>query len=193
MHNHAWSPDLFGQTLSQICEAADLNQADLARLSGKAQSTVSRWTNSRNQPNYEAIKRLTDSLKRDYPRLGNLPDRLMVAAGYGAPSASPPPPSPPDGDAAEDVFDALRAEAQTSEKKTLGDILVERGLATPEELTLSDQKRRDPIVKEILESDLSEDTKNFLLQDYAEMRRDAFRKAEAEKKDLAEQKKPRGS
>ncbi len=82
-------------------------------------------------------------------------------------------------DAALQALETLRRIAHDQDK-TIGDILVERGLASPEELTLSDAKRHDPIVKEILESDLSEETKNSILMAYVEQRRGHFKQAGAE-------------
>jgi hypothetical protein len=72
------------------------------------------------------------------------------------------------------IVEELRAQA-TSQDKTIGDILVERGLATPDELTLSDQKRRDEMVQDIVNSNLPDDTKNRILLDYVGRRRGAFR------------------
>lgn len=72
------------------------------------------------------------------------------------------------------IVEELRAQA-TSQDKTIGDILVERGLATPDELTLSDQKRRDEMVQDIVNSNLPDDTKNRILLDYVERRRGSFR------------------
>ncbi|MEO3856097.1 hypothetical protein [Acrocarpospora sp. B8E8] len=74
----------------------------------------------------------------------------------------------------EQVLAYLRNEAR-SKGKTLGEILLERDLATPEELTVSDQKRNDPVVREILESDLSDETKGRVIAAYASLRRDDFR------------------
>jgi hypothetical protein len=74
------------------------------------------------------------------------------------------------------VLEDLRTQAEADDK-TIGDVLVERGLATPDELTLSEAKQRDRLVKEILDSDLSEDTKNAILLDYVQRRRYHFQKA----------------
>lgn len=82
------------------------------------------------------------------------------------------PESPPD--AARQLVQDLRAQAEAADK-TIGDVLVERGLATPDELTLSEQKQGDRYVKEILDSDLSQEAKNAILMDYVVSRRRAYR------------------
>lgn len=72
------------------------------------------------------------------------------------------------------VLEELRAQAEATDR-SIGDILVERGLASPEELTLSEEKRGDRYVKDILESNLPEDTKNRVLMDYVGRRRHHYR------------------
>ena len=95
----------------------------------------------------------------------------MAAHGVG--------PSLPDEPVASDVehqvLEGLRAKAEANDK-SIGDILVERGLASPEELMLSEEKRGDQLVKQILDSNLPDDTKNILLMDYVGNRRHHFRK-----------------
>ncbi|MEU8151690.1 hypothetical protein [Nonomuraea sp. NPDC048901] len=73
------------------------------------------------------------------------------------------------------VLDVLRAQAEASDK-SIGDILVERGLATRDELTLSEEKRGDRLVDDILQSNLPEETKDRILVDYVGRRRHHFRK-----------------
>jgi len=62
----------------------------------------------------------------------------------------------------------------TRRSKTLGDILVERGLRTPDELTKSDDIV-DPLVRELLERPSFDDAfKDKWLSDYSTMRRKVF-------------------
>lgn len=109
-------------------------------------------------------------------RLVPAKQKVMVARSAGSAAAAQAPPPP---EVERTVLDALRAEAEAT-AKSIGDILVERGLASPDELTLSDAKQHDPIVKEILESDLSEETKNSILMAYVEQRRGHFRRSGVE-------------
>lgn len=70
--------------------------------------------------------------------------------------------------------------------KTLAEMLLERGLARPEELSVSDEIRNDPVAWEILEAeDLSPAGRDRMLAAYAHMRREVF---EA----VRQQKGPRG-
>ncbi|WP_405149530.1 hypothetical protein OG589_14830 [Sphaerisporangium sp. NBC_01403] len=67
--------------------------------------------------------------------------------------------------------------------KTLGDLLLERGLARPEELTAADNILNDPVAWEIVEMDeLSEEARNRFLRVYAHMRREIFEAARNEAK-----------
>lgn len=72
-------------------------------------------------------------------------------------------------------------------EKTLGQLLLERNLARPEDLDVSDEIKNDHIAWEILELvEVSEESRHQLLQAYANMRRATYRTVQAEKK------KPRG-
>lgn len=71
------------------------------------------------------------------------------------------------------------------ENKTLRQLLLERGLAEPEDLAACDEVRGDPVVLEILalsDLDVSEDDQNRLLQAYANMRRAAYLAVQAKKR-----------
>lgn len=57
---------------------------------------------------------------------------------------------------------------------TLGELLVERGLAQPEDLGASDDIRNDPVALEILDMSLPEDQISKMLKIYADMRRGIF-------------------
>ncbi|MET8985939.1 helix-turn-helix transcriptional regulator [Nonomuraea wenchangensis] len=71
---------------------------------------------------------------------------------------------------------------EPSPSKTLGDVLVERGLRRPDELLLSDQVV-DPMVEQLLVSDAFDDEfKNQWLSSYSMMRRQIFEATEAQKK-----------
>lgn len=59
--------------------------------------------------------------------------------------------------------------------KTLGELLLDRGLARPEDLNVSDNIANDPVVLEIMGMhELSEDSRNRFLSAYARMRREIF-------------------
>ncbi|GIH25999.1 hypothetical protein Aph01nite_43090 [Acrocarpospora phusangensis] len=74
------------------------------------------------------------------------------------------------------------AVANQTGPRTLGDLLIERGLARPEDLNLSDEIVNDPVAREILELDTSEETRNRLLVIYANMRRNVFETVLEEKR-----------
>lgn len=71
------------------------------------------------------------------------------------------------------VIESIRATAE-AQAKTIGEVLVERGLATPAELTVSEHKRFDEIVDDILGSNLPDETKDIILMDYVKERRRTF-------------------
>jgi transcriptional regulator with XRE-family HTH domain len=162
---------------------ADLNQSAVAKLAGRHRSTTTRWLSGEHQPDYEAAASFATALAQQRPDLGELALQFLAAAGYASTAvsgeASPVEHAISVHNGAHRALEDLRQLAHEQDK-TIGDILVERGLASPEELTLSDTKRHDPIVKEILESDLSEETKNSILMAYVEQRRGHFRQAGAE-------------
>jgi hypothetical protein len=103
------------------------------------------------------------------------PKRQVALAQHGSAGFALQP-EPSTSDIERQVLDHLRAQAEAADK-SIGDILVERGLASAEELTLSEEKRGDRLVKDILESDLPEESKNVLLMDYVGARRHHFREA----------------
>jgi hypothetical protein len=118
------------------------------------------------------------------------PARELVLAN-GRDAGNAPPPEQPHSEIEGDLLAAIRSEA-IAQDKTIGDVLVERGLATPDELTLSDQKRGDQFVAEILRSDLSDDMKNTILMDYVGHRRHSYKKVGVKEEPERSKKKPRG-
>lgn len=78
------------------------------------------------------------------------------------------------------VIENIRATAQ-AQAKTIGEVLVERGLATPAELTVSEDKRFDEIVNDILGSNLPDETKDIILMDYVKERRQRHQVREAQR------------
>ncbi|SEN91325.1 hypothetical protein, partial [Nonomuraea pusilla] len=146
------------------------------------------------RPTYESAIRFTQAIAEQYPALSQLGDQFLVAAGYKESIAerehAPPPLAAPQAADTERALEELRKLAREQDK-SIGDILVERGLATPDELTLSDQKRHDGYVQEILNSDLSEEAKDFALMQYAVRRRINFREAGVEEEKT--ERKPRGA
>lgn len=183
VHTTEWDRDLVRETLHEIMKSADLNQSAVGKLAGRHRSTATRWLSGEHQPDYEAAASFATALAQQRPDLGELAQRFLAAAGYASTrasgEASPVEYAISAHNSAQRALEDLRQLAHEQDK-TIGDILVERGLASPEELTLSDAKRHDPIVKEILESDLSEETKNSILMAYVEQRRGHFKQAGAE-------------
>lgn len=108
-------------------------------------------------------------------RTGTLEPKVHeVMVAQGAAVGGTPHDAQPTSEIQRRVLEDLRAQAEAS-AKSIGDILVERGLASPDELMLSEEKRGDPLVGQILESNLPDDTKNILLMDYVGRRRHRFR------------------
>jgi hypothetical protein len=67
--------------------------------------------------------------------------------------------------------------------QTLGEMLVERGLLRPEELSASDDIRNDPVAWEIVEADdLSPEGRNRMLAAYAHMRREIYETVRQQRK-----------
>lgn len=178
MHTTEWDREELRNTLQQIMERADLSQTAVGELAGRNRSMANRWLSGQSRPTYEAAIKFATAVGQQHPALADLVDRFVRAAGYR-----------PRGDEeagtaeAEDMnliaarlLDQLRAVAE-KEDKSIGDILVERGLATHGELMLSEEKRGDRYVKEILESNLPEDIKDRALLDYVIDRRRSFRDA----------------
>ncbi|MER7361826.1 hypothetical protein [Nonomuraea wenchangensis] len=105
--------------------------------------------------------------------LGWQPGSVAAILAGGEPDPLPPPGTP----ASEQP-----APARRRPDRTLGDVLVERGLRRPDELLLSDQVV-DPLVEELLVSDAFDDEfKNQWLSSYSMMRRQIFEATEAQKR-----------
>lgn len=187
VHTTEWDREALRKTLREIMERTQLSQTAIGRIAGRDRTMANRWASGRSRPTFEAAAALAAAIRQEHP---DLADRLLEAAGYREPAhdRSPPTVTP---DPARQLVDNLR-EIARREAKTIGDVLVERGLATPEDLTLSDQKKDDPLVREILESDLSEETKNHLLMEYVERRRINFRQSGVREDSELTQEKPRG-
>jgi transcriptional regulator with XRE-family HTH domain len=81
MRKGADEPTKFGYyVLAKMAEhEPPLSQADLARLAGVGQATISRWILSPGRPNSEKLRLLAEALDVDY-------EVLMTIAGYGKPS-----------------------------------------------------------------------------------------------------------
>lgn len=181
VHTTEWDRDLLRDALREIMDRAGLTQAEVGRLAGRDRTMANRWLKGQHQPNYEAAARFAAAITEQRPDLSRLVQDFLTAAGYPPASGredGPAAGSAEDGRASspEQFIAALREIARETDK-SIGDVLVERGLATPDELTLSEQKRGDQLVKEILGSDLPEETKNILLMDYVGSRRHEFQRA----------------
>lgn len=178
MHTTEWNREELRNTLQQIMERADLSQTAVGELAGRNRSMANRWLSGQSRPTYEAAVKFAAAVGQQHPALADLVDRFVRAAGYQPPGT--PEASPAEADdmhlVAARLLDQLRAVAG-KEEKSIGDILVERGLATHDELMLSEDKRGDRYIKEILGSNLPEDIKNRALMDYVIDRRQSFRDA----------------
>lgn len=178
MHTTEWDRDLLRETLQEIMDQADLSQSAVGRLAGRDRTMANRWLKGQHQPNYDAAITFTQALTNEYPHLASLGERFLRAAGYRpATDLGDNPARTSQSELAIDPERTLMALRKIAEEqqKTIGDVLVERGLATRDELTLSEEKRGDRLVEEVLQSNLPEETKDRILMDYAERRRHHFR------------------
>jgi transcriptional regulator with XRE-family HTH domain len=157
-------------------DRADLSQSEVGRLAGRNRTMANRWLSGQSRPTYEAAAAFADAIAQRHPALTDLARRFLQAAGYRPDDNSP-------GEQGEDVnviaarlLDQLRQVAGR-EEKSIGDVLVERGLATRDELMLSEEKQGDRYVQEILASNLSEEMKNRALMQYVVDRRHSYRDA----------------
>lgn len=120
-------------------EEADLSQAELAQMTGAAQASVSRWAKAQVRPGHDVLRRLVDTLARRYPKLGDLPARLLTAAGYGDTYV------PPVDEEVEAVRQAA-AEIEDAARRERVESLIERSLREMEE----EQARRLAQLREII-------------------------------------------
>ncbi|GAA0970089.1 hypothetical protein GCM10009555_018380 [Acrocarpospora macrocephala] len=177
MHTTEWDRDLLRDALTEIMKAANLNPTGVGELAGRDRTTAHRWLKGKNQPNVDAATRFARAIVVRHPELADLVSRFLAAAGY--PEGNPPPERASalmtEGDAEREAIERLRVSA-TAGGKSLGEILVERGLAEPKELKISDQVRGDSVVRKIEQSpNIPDDEKNDILKDLAELRRQTFR------------------
>lgn len=109
------------------------------------------------------------SLHRTLTEGGEL-EPLQQPAAPQAPADSPDHAASPT--AMRDALDEFHAAAGF---RSLGDVLVQRGIRAPEELTRSDQTRHDPIVSEIIDDpEIPDDAKDRMLAAYSDMRKQIF-------------------
>lgn len=140
MHAPSWDRETFAKTWEQVMEEADLSQAELAQMTGAAsQASVSRWAKAQVRPSHDALRRLVDTLTRRYPKLGDLPARLLAAAGYG--DAYVPP--------VDEEVEAVRqaaAQIEDAARRDRVESLIERSLREMEE----DQQKRLRQLRDII-------------------------------------------
>lgn len=148
----------------------------LWRESGVARSTIEAWETAPRPPQAATVHAVADALGIKRSEALRLAGIIIPGAAQPAGDAGPAEPVEDVDRVAERLLNQLRSVADR-EDKSIGDILVERGLATRDELMLSEEKRGDRYVKDILGSNLPEDTKNKILMDYVIDRRHSFRDA----------------
>jgi hypothetical protein len=155
--------------LSQFARAADVHL-----------SIISRVVNEGRAPEIDALRRIGKVL-------GYSLGEMLIFAGIATADELPVRPvhsgtaSGANGTAAlPDVLRELRASAAT-EGKTVGELLVEHGLAVQEELVIPPSLPPDPIIMEIEASDLPEETKVNLIRMHLENRSRRFEEARLER------------
>lgn len=140
MHAPSWDRETFAKTWEQVMEESGLSQAELAQMTGAAQASVSRWAKAQVRPGHDVLRRLVDTLTRRYPKLGDLPARLLIAAGYGDTTYVPP---------VDEEVEAVRqaaAEIEDAARRERVESLIERTLREMEE----EQARRLAQLREII-------------------------------------------
>lgn len=168
-------------------ERANLSQTAVGKLAGRDRSMANRWLGGHSRPTYEAATAFATAIVEHYPPLSPLTERFLRAAGYRrlaeqdatealslSGALTPDTASERSAATVQEALEQVRAIA-TQENKSVGDVLVDRGLATRDELALSGDARGGRIVREILESSLSEETKNVLLMNYVGARGHLYR------------------
>jgi hypothetical protein len=107
-------------------------------------------------------------------------NRTLTEGGALEPLQQPAPPqapadSPDQAASSMAMRDALDEFHAAAGFRSLGDVLVQRGIRAPEELTRSDQTRHDPIVSEIIDDpEIPDDAKDRMLAAYSDMRKQIF-------------------
>ena len=179
------TPGQFGLWLrDELARRGYLDQrgglSHFARTADVHLSIISRVVNEGRAPEIDALRRIGKALGYS---LGD----MLVVAGIATPEELPARRTGAmagnGGSAIPDVLQGLRESAAT-EGKTVGELLVEQGLAAEEELVIPAAMPPDPIIAEIEESDISEETKQALIRIHLENRARRFEEAR-----LARQKK----
>ncbi|SEN90412.1 helix-turn-helix domain-containing protein, partial [Nonomuraea pusilla] len=76
MHTTEWDRDLLRETLHEIMERAELNQAAVGRLAGRDRTMANRWLGGQHRPTYESAIRFTQAIAEQYPALSQLGDQF---------------------------------------------------------------------------------------------------------------------
>ncbi|MGC5009791.1 helix-turn-helix domain-containing protein [Streptosporangium sp. DT93] len=147
-----WNPELFRGLLHRVMVQADLGQSDLVKLSGTSQATISRWIRAENQPQYKALQQLANGLVVRYTHLGDLPTRLLSAAGYGDKEYVPP---TPQSEWEEELRQAREAAGAIEDPKQRDRVerIIDRELRETAELLQRRSEQLREIIDLILESD----------------------------------------
>lgn len=178
------SPGQFGLWLREELtrrgyqERGGLSQ--FARKAGVHLSIISRVVNEGRAPEIDALRRIGKAL-------GYSLGEMLIFAGIATAEELPVRPAhsglaiATNGTAPlPDVLRELRASAAT-EGKTVGELMVEHGLAVEEELVIPPALPPDPIIEEIEASDLPEQTKTNLIRMHLDNRVRRFEEARVER------------
>ena len=180
VHTPEWDSDLLRATLKDIMDRANLTQAAVGELAGRDRTMANRWLKGLHQPNFEAASRFTAAVRARRPDLGDLVDTFMRAAGYGGPPSTATPATSASGPAHE-TLEALRERAQKL-NQSLGELLVDEGLADPYELHIPDALPPDEMIEEIDALDIPEEVKAKLIRLHLENRARRFEEERIKKK-----------
>jgi transcriptional regulator with XRE-family HTH domain len=169
VHATEWDRDLLAETLRTIMDAAELNQADVGVMAGRARTMVSRWLSGEHRPEFNAASNFTTALARQHPDMTGLARQFMAAAGYperGGSTASAE-------TAGAAIVRQLRAMA-ASERKTVGQVLIALGIEA-RELEVPEEALPDPII-EAIEADtyLDRPQKDRMIDIYLKRRAELF-------------------
>jgi transcriptional regulator with XRE-family HTH domain len=151
-------PNALDVAITERCVELRMELRDLAKAAGMSEAYLRR------------IRRGL-SIPRDLKAAG-LEDALQWEPGSVQAVLQGRPPTPR----------LIQRRAHKRTGRTLGEVLLERGLALPSELALSDDVIDDPVALEILDLPLDDAGRDGLLQAYANMRRAAYYAVQQKKK-----------
>jgi hypothetical protein len=169
VHATEWDRDLLAETLRTIMDAAELNQADVGVMAGRARTMVSRWLSGGAPARIQCGQQLHNRSRPAASRHDRA--RAPVHGGGWLPERGGSTASAETAGAA--IVRQLRAMA-ASERKTVGQVLIALGIEA-RELEVPEEALPDPII-EAIEADtyLDRPQKDRVIDIYLKRRAELF-------------------